>query len=78
NAYKFAGTLKREFSSMEEAQGIARLMSEKYPDMVFQPHIELTDSSVIDLTDMEEDDTEELVWDELEKTVADLKDLDQT
>ena len=42
------GMLTREFSSIDKTQELAAIKSKKYPDMVFQPHIELDESSVID------------------------------
>ena len=45
--YKYNGTLKREFSSIEEAQKFADLMGKKYPDMIFEPYVELGNSNII-------------------------------
>ena len=39
--------LDREFPSVEEAERIAGIMVEKYPDLRFELHIELDESSVI-------------------------------
>jgi len=50
-AYKYDGTLKREFSSFEQAQKIAKLMVKKYPDMIFEPFIEQEDSLKLDICD---------------------------
>ena len=38
--YKYNGTLKAEFSSVQEAQRFADLMANKFPDMRFEPYIE--------------------------------------
>jgi hypothetical protein len=51
NAYKHNGTLKREFSSFEQAQKIAKHMAKKYPDMIFEPFIEQEDSLKLDSYD---------------------------
>ena len=56
--YKCYGTLKRDFSSVEQAQVIAGLMGEKYPEIHFEPHIELSTGSVIDLSELEKNDSE--------------------
>ena len=45
--YKYNGTLKREFSSIEEAQKFVDIMGKQYPDMKFEPHVELGNSNVI-------------------------------
>ena len=45
--YKYNGTLKREFSSIEEAQKFADLMDNKYPDMIFEPYVEIGNSNII-------------------------------
>jgi len=52
--YKYNGTLKREFSSIEEAQKIAKLMAKKYPDMIFDPYVELGNSKIIGTSDSKE------------------------
>ena len=49
--YKYNGTLKREFSSIEEAQKFADLMGKKYPDMIFEPYVELGNSNIMDTSD---------------------------
>ena len=56
--YKHIGILRRDFSSVEQAQGIGRLMAKKYPDMRFEPHLELRDDAVIDLTGLDKDDVQ--------------------
>jgi hypothetical protein len=58
--YKLLGTLHRDFSSMEQAQRIAQIAGEKYPDMIFEPEIELSDVAVIDLSDFGKDDIPEV------------------
>ncbi|MCG2776439.1 MAG: hypothetical protein L6406_12225 [Desulfobacterales bacterium] len=45
--YKYKGMLDREFPSVEEAEKIAGIMAEKYPNFLFELHIELDESSVI-------------------------------
>jgi hypothetical protein len=46
-AYEYKGMLDREFPSVEEAEKIAGIMAEKYPNFLFELHIELDESSVI-------------------------------
>ena len=46
-AYKYKGMLDREFPSVEEAEKIAGIMAEKYPNFLFELNIELDESSVI-------------------------------
>jgi hypothetical protein len=46
-AYKYKGMVDREFPSVEEAEKIAGIMAEKYPNFLFELHIELGESSVI-------------------------------
>jgi hypothetical protein len=58
--YKLLGTLNRDFSDMQQAQRIAQLAAEKYPDMIFEPEIELSDVAVMDLTDFAKDDIQEV------------------
>ena len=50
-AYSYNGTLKREFSSVEEAQKFADFMGNKYPDMIFEPYVELRNSNIMDTSD---------------------------
>ncbi len=52
--YKYNGTLKREFSSIEEAQKFADLMGNKYPDMIFEPYVELGNSNIIGTSNSKE------------------------
>jgi len=52
--YKSNGTLKREFSSIEEAQKFADLMGKKYPDMIFEPYVEIGNSNIIGTSDSKE------------------------
>jgi hypothetical protein len=52
--YKYNGTLKREFSSIEEAQKFADLMGETYSDMIFEPYVELGNSKIIGTFDSKE------------------------
>ena len=52
--YKYNGTLKREFSSIEEAQKFADLMGKKYPDMIFEPYVELGNSNIIGTSNSKE------------------------
>ena len=46
-AYEYKGMLNREFQSVEEAEKIAGIMAEKYPNFLFELHIGLDESSVI-------------------------------
>ncbi len=50
-AYSYNGTLKREFLSVEEAQKFADFMGNKYPDMIFEPYVELGNSNIMDTSD---------------------------
>jgi hypothetical protein len=50
-AYKYHGTLKREFSSFEQAPEVAKLMAKKSPDIIFKPFIEQGDSLKLDSYD---------------------------
>jgi len=52
--YKYNGTLKREFSSIEEAQKFADFMGEKYPDMIFEPYVEIGNSNIIGASNSKE------------------------
>ena len=54
------GTLNRDFSSFEQAQRAAELAAEKYTDMKFEPEIEISDVSVIDLSDFCKDGIQEV------------------
>jgi hypothetical protein len=38
--FKYNGTLKKEFSNVEDAQKFAELMASRFPDMIFEPYIE--------------------------------------
>ncbi|UCF81921.1 MAG: hypothetical protein JSV50_11940 [Desulfobacteraceae bacterium] len=58
--YKYMGMLNREFSSVKQAQRTAELAAEKYPDMKFEPDIEIPDVSAIDLSDFGKDDIQEV------------------
>ena len=52
--YKYNGTLKREFSSIEEAQKFAAFMGNKYPDMIFEPYVEAGNSDIIGTSNSKE------------------------
>ena len=52
-AYEYRGMLNREFPSVEEAERIAKKMTDKYPKFQFDLHIELDESSVIGQSDSE-------------------------
>jgi hypothetical protein len=54
--YKCNGTLKREFSSIEEAQKFADLMGKKYPDMIFEPYVEIGNGNIIGASDSKKQD----------------------
>ena len=43
--FKYNGTLKKEFSNVEDAQKFAELMASRFPDMLFEPYIEEGDLS---------------------------------
>jgi hypothetical protein len=49
--FKYNGTLKKEFSSVEDAQKFADFMGNKYPDIIFEPYVELGNSNIIDTSD---------------------------
>lgn len=38
--YQFKGTLRREFPDMKEARQFAETMTEKHPDLLFEPFME--------------------------------------
>ena len=44
--YEYKGVLNRKFPSIEEAERIAKKMTEKHPNFLFDLHIELDESSV--------------------------------
>ena len=58
--YKLLGTLNKDFSNVEEAQRTAALAAEKYPDMKFEPEVELSDVAVVDLSDFGKDEIHEV------------------
>lgn len=58
--YKFVGTLNRDFSNIEEARRTAAVAAEKYPDMKFEPEIELSDVALVDLSDFGKDEIHEV------------------
>ena len=39
-SFKYNGTLKKEFSSVEDAQKFAEIMANRFPDMIYEPYIE--------------------------------------
>ena len=39
-SFKYNGTLKKEFLSVENAHRFAELMAKRFPDMIFEPYIE--------------------------------------
>ncbi|MDY6881700.1 MAG: hypothetical protein V2J25_00900 [Desulfatiglans sp.] len=55
-AYKYAGNLKKEFKSVNEAKRVAEVISRKYPHLILRPNIELDDIPEIDLSDFGKDD----------------------
>ena len=42
--FKYSGTLKKEFPSVEDAQNFAELMTNRFPDMIFEPYVEQGDN----------------------------------
>ena len=56
-AYKYAGILKKEFKSVEEAKRVAEIVSQKYPNIIFRPNVELDDIPGVDFSDFGKDDT---------------------
>lgn len=59
-AYKYVGMLKRNFSNIEQAQQTAELAADKFPDMIFEPEMEFSDISAIDLSDFWKDGTQDV------------------
>ena len=57
--YKYNGILKREFSSIEEAQQFVDLMVKQYPDMIFEPYVELRNSDIIGTSNSKEQEPTE-------------------
>ena len=57
--YKYNGILKREFSSIEEAQQFVDLMVKQYPDMIFEPYVELGNSDIIGTSNSKEQEPTE-------------------
>jgi hypothetical protein len=58
--YKYVGMLERDFACVEQALRAAELASEKHPDMLFQPEVEVSDACEIDLSDLGKDDIREV------------------
>jgi hypothetical protein len=54
--YKYNGTLRRDFLSVEEAQKFADLMGKKYPDMIFEPYVELGNNKIFGTSDSKDEE----------------------
>jgi len=81
--YEYKGMLNREFPSVEEAERIAKKMTEKHPNFKFDLHIELDESSVsvkseseISAGDSAEIDPSQIDTRPLDKPVFDLSEWD--
>ncbi len=44
--FEYKETLEQEFSSLEEAQEIVNLISKNYPELRFEPYIEVEERAV--------------------------------
>ena len=55
--YKYNGTLKAEFSSVQEAQRFVDIMANKFPDMRFEPYIEQEERGEHNLPNSELEET---------------------
>jgi hypothetical protein len=82
-AYEYRGMLNREFPSVEEAEKMAGIMSEKHPNFLFDLHIELDESSVIGQSESEisagdtaEIDPSQIDTHPLDKPAIDLSEWD--
>ena len=58
--YKYLGMLERDFACVEQARRTAELAVERHPDMLFETEVEISDSCVIDLSDLGKDDIQEV------------------
>ncbi len=58
--YKYVGMLERDFACVEQALRTAELATEKHPDMLFEPEVEVSDACVIDLSDLGKNDIQEV------------------
>jgi hypothetical protein len=81
--YEYKGVLNRKFSSVEEAERIAKKMTEKHPNFLFDLHIELDESSVIGQSESEisagdtaEIDPSQIDTHPLDKPAIDLSEWD--
>ena len=83
-AYQYKGMLNREFPSVEEAEKIAGKMAEKYPNLLFDLHIELDESSLsakseseISAGDSDEIDPSQMDTRPLDISAIDLSEWDE-
>lgn len=58
--YKYMGMLERDFACVEQARRTAELATEKHPDMLFEPEVEVSGACVIDLSGLGKDDVQEV------------------
>ena len=79
-AYQYKGMLNREFSSVEEAEKIAGIMTEKHPNFQFELHIELDEGSVMVQSESEisADDNSEFDPSQMDTRPLDISEIDLT
>jgi len=76
--YEYKGVLNRKFSSVEEAETIAKKMTEKHPNFLFDLHIELDESSVIgqSKTEISAGDSAEIDPSQMDTRPLDISEID--
>lgn len=45
--FEYKETLEQEFSSLDEAEEIVRLISKNYPELRFEPYLQVDEGSVV-------------------------------
>ena len=77
-AYEYKGMLDREFPSVEAAEKVAGIMTEKHPNFLFDLHIELDESSVIVQSESEisADGSSEIDPSEMDTGPLDISEID--
>ena len=77
-AYEYKGMLDREFQSVEAAEKVAGIMTEKYPNFLFELHVELDESSVIVQSESEisADGSSEIDPSEMDTGPLDISEID--
>lgn len=48
--FEYKDTIEQEFSTVEEAQRLLGRMSEKYPNLKFEPYFEVDESCVLGIS----------------------------